>query len=177
MFATDILNGMNLAQVSASTICAALHDAVDRSGGDHAAEVEEIVDEEKVDTFVRISRNAGKRKRAVLVRCGLHWHGRDGGWTGRVGDATLTKLRDVFGDKVEKPPLIAPGESPLPAQKSAAAPAGVDEEPVTVQSQPDIVAAEGFPREATTSTPVHRNPLFRSFPPRRPAQQQAEEPS
>jgi hypothetical protein len=179
-FAADILNGMDLARVSASTICArltSLHDAVVRNDEGHIATVDANAAYDKVEAFVKISRNASEDKRKLLENAGLHWHGRDGGWTGAVGSASLAQLRDVFGDKVEKPPSPPVGESPLPAQESAVVPAHIDEEPVTVQSQAEVIVAESPCREVATSTPVHRNPLFRSFPPRRPAQQQAEEPS
>lgn len=179
--ATDILIGMDLAQVSASTICTrltALHDAVDRSVGDHTAEVEEVADEEKVETFIKITRNTAVRKRVILQQCGLHWHGRDAGWTGVVGAVTLAKLREVFGDRVEKPPLIEPREPRLSAQESDAAPLCADEEPDGGESEADAGVVEIANRDVTidATAPVPTT-FFRGFPPRRPAQQRADEPS
>lgn len=172
--ATDILNDMNLAQVPALTIFAhltALDGAVDRSHGDHPAEVEEVTDEEKVEAFVKITRNTAIRKRIILEQCGLHWHGRDAGWTGVVGAVTLAKLRDVFGDRVEKPPLIEPREPCLSAQESDAAPLCADEEPDGGGSEADAGAAEIANGESTIDAvaPVPTT-FFRGFPPRRPAQ-------
>ncbi|WGD50053.1 hypothetical protein QA641_31090 [Bradyrhizobium sp. CB1650] len=178
--ATDILNDMNLAQVPVLTIFAhltALDGAVDRSDGDHPAKFEEDA-EEKVEAFVKITRNTAIRKRIILEQCGLHWHGRDAGWTGVVGAVTLAKLREVFGDRVEKPPLIEPREPRLSAQESDAAPLCADEEPDGGGSEADAGVAEIANGDSTidAAAPVPTT-FFRGFPPRRSAQQQADEPS
>ncbi|MGJ5202799.1 hypothetical protein [Bradyrhizobium sp. HKCCYLR20261] len=116
---TNMLTGMNLARVSASAICAALHDVLDRSGDGRRAEAEGGLDGETVETFVRITRNVAIRKRTVLEQCGLHWHGRDGGWSGVVSAARLPRLREVFGDRVERPPLIEERQPHSSVQESA----------------------------------------------------------
>ena len=165
--------------MSAGSVCArlaALHDAVDRSVGDHAAE--ERADEEKVETFIKITRNTAARKRIILVDCGLHWHGRDAGWTGSVGAVTLAKLREVFGDKVQKPPLIEPGEPRLSAQENDAAPLRADVESDGGDCEGDGGVATIAHRDAITDASTLLPVIFpRGFPPRRPAQQQADEPS
>jgi len=126
--ATGILSGLDLSHLPALTVVArlsALLGAADSSDGADTSTAEEV---HKIETFIRFTRNAGSRKRALLERCGLRWHGRHAGWTGVVGSAALAQLRDVFGNKVEKPPFMAHEGGSLSAQESDAAPVCVDEE-------------------------------------------------
>jgi flagellar biosynthesis chaperone FliJ len=165
-FASEIINGLNLSQVPISAIFAHLsaldRAVVVRSDGGDTTTAEENADDEKVETFIKITRNTAVRKRVILERCGLHWHGRDAGWTGVVGSAALTQLRDVFGDRVEKPPLIAPGEFPLSAQESVVAPLHTDEEPDSAEGERNVDAVD-------SETPPTSTTFFRGFPPRRQA--------
>ncbi|OSI64707.1 MULTISPECIES: hypothetical protein [Bradyrhizobium] len=175
--ASEILAGVDLLQMPVSAICAyltALDGAVPRSDGADLATTKENAGDEKIATFIKISRNVGKRKRALLEQAGLHWHGRDGGWTGFVGSAALTQLRDVFGDKVEKPRLVAPEAPSSSAQESAAVPSCADEEPNKADSQLNVGIAECTGGDETTFAPLHRIMHFRGFP-RRP--QASEEPA
>ncbi|WP_369725617.1 hypothetical protein AB8Z38_13385 [Bradyrhizobium sp. LLZ17] len=176
--ASDILHGLDLSHVPVLTIIArlsALDGVAESSEGVDTARVEEV---EKVETFIRFTRNAGSRKRALLERCGLHWHGRDAGWTGVVGSATLAQLRDVFGDKVEKPPLIAPGGASLCAQESDASPLCADEEHDGGASEVDAeVAGTANGDETTDAAGPVLTKAFRGFPPRRPAPQEADKPA
>ncbi|MFK4384578.1 hypothetical protein [Bradyrhizobium sp. USDA 223] len=83
---------------------------------------EDRVSEDDTAVFVKFGRNASAAKRQVLVSAGLHWHGRDGGWVGRVTEGQLASLRKTFGDRVSalkgedagdplgEPPAGAPGE-------------------------------------------------------------------
>jgi hypothetical protein len=179
--AGEILNGLNLSQVPVSAIFAhltALDRAVVRSDRGDTATAEENADDEKVETFVKITRNTAVRKRVILERCGLHWHGRDAGWTGVVGSAALTQLRDVFGDRVEKPPLIAPGEFPLSAQERVVVPLHADEEPDSAEGERDVdMTGNAVGSETTGATAPTLTTFFRGFPPRRQAPEEPDNPT
>lgn len=64
---------------------------------------EDPVSEDNTAVFVKFGRNASSANRQVLLSAGLHWHGRDGGWVGRVTEAQLASLRGAFGDRVSAP--------------------------------------------------------------------------
>lgn len=72
--------------------------------------------EASIQAFVRFSRNASASNRRLLESAGLHWHGRDGGWTGNVTPAALAYLRQAFGKRVEKPECDAGGDPATPLE-------------------------------------------------------------
>jgi hypothetical protein len=69
-----------------------------------------------IQAFVKLSRNASASNRRLLESAGLHWHGRDAGWTGNVTPAALADLRLAFGERVEKPARDAGGGPATPLE-------------------------------------------------------------
>jgi hypothetical protein len=127
---------------------------------------EDPVNVDDTMVFVRFGRNASSANRQVLVSAGLHWHGRDGGWVGRVTEVQLASLRKTFGDRVS-------------ASKGEDAGPDLEERP---SSTPDVVSAdvaavvplaeddEGQAGRATRENRLASGLVrpFAGFPPRRP---------
>ncbi|WP_298885803.1 hypothetical protein [uncultured Bradyrhizobium sp.] len=124
------------------------------------------VSEDGTTVFVKFGRNASSVNRQVLVSAGLHWHGRDGGWGGRVTVTQLASLRKTFGDRVR-------------ASKGEDADRDLEERP---SAAPDVVSAdvaavvpvaedgEGQAGRATRENQLASGLVrpFAGFPPRRP---------
>lgn len=116
-----------------------------------------------IQAFVKFGRNGSAANRRALESAGLHWHGRDGGWTGNVTPAALAHLRKVFGKRVEKPECEDGG---LPATPLETAPGAVSNDVEAIvtpveeeRGQADTVAEEPSVSTATTN-------LRFGFPPR-----------
>ncbi|MCK1576828.1 hypothetical protein [Bradyrhizobium sp. 174] len=129
---------------------------------------EDRVSEDDTTVFVKFGRNASSANRQVLVSAGLHWHGRDGGWVGRVTEAQLASLRKTFGDRVSASKGEDAGD-PL-GEPPVGAPDEVSADVAAIV--PSVEADEGHGQRAADQVQPASSlvrPSF-SFPPRRPAQ-------
>ncbi|WP_147250302.1 hypothetical protein [Bradyrhizobium sp. MOS003] len=127
---------------------------------------EDPASEDDTTVFVKFGRNASSANRQVLVSAGLHWHGRDGGWVGRVTEAQLASLRKAFGDRVSASKGDDAGLD-LEGQPSAAPDVvSADVAAVLPLAEDDDGQAGGATREIQLASGSVRP--FAGFPPRRP---------
>jgi hypothetical protein len=175
-FVVDTAKRLNIAQLPAASILAALEQLAQRACEDRPVPDPSAISASTSDdprqglvVFVRLTRNTSAANREMLAREGLHWNGRSAGWSGRVTPGALDRLRDAFDDRVEGP---ADTENSAPLQGEANAPpveVAADPSPVVLAEEPGQTetAAPTAQLNAPAATRLPTSP-FR-LPPRRPA--------
>lgn len=121
------------------------------AGADHALTNPLPQAEPGIQAFVKFSRNCSVANRHTLESAGLHWNGRDAGWTGNVTPAQLASLREVFEGRVETSEREA-GEDPAMPPANAPGAVSADIETIVTAVEEERTQVDAVTEEQSAST-------------------------